>query len=41
MHGGGTIKIVSIGRLSPEKNMVICPDICKMLIQRGFQVNGI
>ena len=38
MRGGGTIKIVSIGRLSPEKNMVICPDICKMLIQRGFQV---
>lgn len=36
-HGGG-IQIVSVGRLSPEKNMAVCPDICRMLIQRGFQV---
>lgn len=37
-YDGGTIQIVSVGRLSPEKNMAVCPDICRMLILRGFQI---
>lgn len=38
INGGDNILLVSVGRLSPEKNMAVCPSVCKMLLQRGFQI---
>lgn len=37
----GYINLLSIGRFSPEKNYIICPDICKVLVGRGYKVNWI
>lgn len=37
LNSGGCIQLVSVGRLSPEKNMAICPDVCKMLLQQGIK----
>ena len=32
------IKIISIGRLSPEKGMINCVYVCKKLVQAGYKV---
>jgi len=37
-RGADCIRLVSVGRLSPEKNMAVCPDVCRILLRRGFQV---
>lgn len=38
LNCGGCIQLVSVGRISAEKNMAICPDVCKMLLERGVQI---
>ena len=34
----GFIKLISIGRLSPEKGMINCVYVCKKLVQAGYKV---
>lgn len=35
---GRFLNLVSVGRLSPEKNMLVCPQVCKLLKERGYKV---
>lgn len=32
------MNLVSVGRLSPEKNMLVCPQVCRLLKERGYRV---
>lgn len=40
-YGKAKLKIVSVGRLSPEKNMILCPQIAVELKKRGFDFKWI